>query len=113
MSLLSMLRTTGTLRRKTPTNKDASGGMVMVYANVSGQVDVPCDIQPASGTVRMQFMEMQANVSHTVFTQADTGAKAGDVWYSNSRTFMFRGKEVMAPGYPVWACKMHVEEQLG
>lgn len=113
MSLLSMLRTTGTLRRKTSATKDASGGMTMTFADVTSQVDVPCDIQPASGLVRMQYMQPQSNVSHTVFTESDVGGKAGDIWVSGGRTFQFRGKEPPAPGYQQWAVKMHVEEQLG
>ncbi len=112
MSLRTMLKTTATLKRKSNT-KDASGGLTPTFTAVSGYSDVPCDIQPATGSVRMQYMQNQTNVSHTMFFQTDIGAKAGDILTSGSRIFQFRGKEQSAPGYRQWAAKIHVEEQLG
>lgn len=113
MSLLSMCRTSGTLKR--PTNsKDASGGMVVdPFVVIAGYDGVACDIQPATGSIRFQYMQQQLNVSHTVFTASEIPAKPGDVWVSGARTFQFRGREMPAPGYGQWPAKMHVEEQLG
>jgi len=113
MSLGSMCdRATGTLQRVTNA-KDASGGATQTFANVSGFVNVPCDIQPARGSVRMQYMQQQLNVTHTVFTEREVTAKAGDVWVSGGRIFQFQGREPPPPGYDAWPAQMHVEEQLG
>lgn len=113
MSLGELLRTTGTLKRKVLV-KDASGGATMPsYSAVSGYTDVPCDIQPASGTTRMQYMQLQANVTHSVYSESEIPAKAEDIFVSGGRTFQFRGREMPPPGYDEWPAIMHVEEQLG
>ncbi len=114
MSLATMCdRSSGTLKRKTNT-KDASGGMTMTFVAVgTDTTDVPCDIQPATGRVQMQYMQQQLQVSHTVFTETEVAAKAGDLWIAEGRTFQFVGREMPAPGYDQWGAKMHVLEQLG
>lgn len=115
MSLAELLRTTGTLKRKTLA-KDASGGpLVDPYVAVSGYSDVPCDIQPASGTVRMQYMQRQENVTHSVYSETNIPAKSEDIFVSAGRTFQFRGREPLPPGYESdqWPAVTHVEEQLG
>lgn len=108
MSLLSMLKTTGTLQRKTAA-KDASGGYTTTYADV--QSNVKCDIQPASGSIRDQYMQHNMFVTHTVYLASDVTAKEGDRWSSNSRIFLVRGYRKSAPGYLQWPCILDVEEQ--
>ncbi len=115
MSLGELLRTSGTLTRKVLV-KDASGGMTMPsYTAVAGYSAVPCDIQPASGTTRMQYMQKQVNVTHTIYSETEIPAKAEDVIVAAGRTFQFRGREPLPPGYEFdqWPAVIHVEEQLG
>lgn len=114
MSLATMCdRTSGTLKRKVLV-KDASGGMTMAsYAAVSGYSGFACDIQPAKGSTRLQYMQEQANVTHTIFTESEIPAKPEDIIVIEGRTFQFRGREMPAVGYDQWPAQMHVEEQLG
>ena len=114
MSILTLSRTAATLKRKVLV-KDASGGMTMAtYAAVSGYSGVPCDIQPASGSVRDRYMQTQANVTHTIYSETDIPARAEDILVAGSRIFQFRGIEPVPPGYEgQWPLQIHVEEQLG
>ena len=112
MSLATMLPSLCTLQNKTSTN-DSSGGMVNTFADAPGGTDIPCDIQPAQGSVRIQYMQNQLNVTHTIFTEEDIGAVAGDIIISEGRTFQFQGKEQPAPNRFQWPGVAHVEEQLG
>lgn len=112
MSLATMLRTTCTQKRPT-TIKDESGGASKTFASVTGAVDVPCDIQPASGSVRMQYMQQQAQAVHTIYFSQEVTPRAGDIFVSGSRTFQFLGRRPAAPGYQVWPTIVDVEEQFG
>ena len=114
MSILTLSRTAATLKRKVLV-KDASGGPTMPsYAAVSGYSNVPCDIQPATGSIRDQYMQTQANVTHTIYAETDIPAKAEDIFVAAGRTFQFRGRDPVPPGYEgEWPCQIHVEEQLG
>lgn len=118
MSLVAMCRSQITLKRPTH-SKDASGGDVKTFAAVSGYSGVACDIQPASGRVRDQYMQKQLNVTHTVYFPVDTPVRAGDqLVYSDpilsqDRIFQFQGLRPVAPGYVQWACIVDVEEQFG
>lgn len=116
MSLGDLLRTTVTLKRKVLV-KDASGGETMPsYAAVSGYSGVACDIQPASDSVRSQYMQVQANLMHTILSETQIPAKAEDILVSNGgRTFQFRGRKPLPEGYELdqWPAEIHVEEQLG
>lgn len=116
MSLAELLRTTGTLNRRANA-KDASGGSLETGAlvAVTGYSDIPCDVQPASGTVRMQYMQTQLFVTHTVYSETEIPAKAEDIFTVNGRNFQFRGREMPPPGYEgdQWPAAMHVEELLG
>ncbi len=132
MSLGTMCRTSGTLKRRN-LSKDASGGMLMVpttvgpvttpgYVVVAGYENIPCDIQPATGSTRLQYMQEQMNVTHTVYTEEEIPAKAGDLWMTgigsdgdetDARRFQVQGREMPPPGYEEWPAQMHVLEQLG
>jgi len=111
-----MCRSYATLQRQTAT-KDASGGIVSSYAAVSGYSDQPCDIQPASGSTRMQYMREQTTVSHTLYFADALPAVAGDRLTfvddaGTTHTYLFRGVRPKAPGYTQWACVVDVEEQI-
>src|SRR6185436_4229948 len=112
MSLGELLRTTGTLKRRA-TAKDASGGSLETgsLVAVSGYSDIPCDVQPASGTVRLQYMQAQSFVTHTVYSETEIPAKAEDIFTVGGRNFQFRGREMPPPGYETdgWPAVMHVE----
>lgn len=109
MSLQSMCRDTVTQKRKSNT-KDASGGMTMTFATVTS--DIACDIQPASASVRMQYMQMNEQATYTIYLTEDITAYAGDIFVnSESRTFQFRGKRKPATGYNQWPAIIDVEEQ--
>lgn len=112
MSLLSMLRTTGTLKRATRT-KDTSGGQAAgaTFATV-GTADVPCDIQPASSSTVTRYMQQNMTVSHTIYLAADVAAIAGDRFDAESRKFKVQGKRPGAPGYVQWPCILDVVEDL-
>lgn len=114
MSILTLSRTSATLKRKVLV-KDASGGMTMPsYSAVTGYSNVPCDIQPASDQVRSQYMQTQANVTHVVLSETEIPAKAEDILVAAGRTFQFRGRKPQPPGYEgQWPAEIHVEEQLG
>lgn len=118
MSLLSMCRSLVTLKRKTAA-KDSTGGYAPTFAAVDGYTSVACDIQPASGRIREQYMERQLNVTHTVFFPVDTPARAGDQLIyadpvlSTNRVLQVQGMRPVAPGYNQWACVVDVEEQYG
>ena len=105
-----MLRTTVDHQRQTAT-KDASGGEVVTFAAVNS--GVRCDIQPASASVALQYMERQMNVSHTIYFGTDIQAKPGDRFVSGTRNFKFQGYRRMPPGYGNdWPGIADVEEQL-
>ena len=106
-----MCRSSATLQRQAVT-KDASGGMVHSYANVSGSVDLPCDIQPASGRVRDQYMQRNLAVTHTMYFPDDVTVLPGDRLTASGRTFLFQGKRPPAMGYDQWATTLDVEEQI-
>ena len=113
MSLLSMLRSTCTLKRKSGT-KDSGGGWVDDYADVSGYADVSCDIQPASGRVREQYHQQQLAVTHTIYFAEDVPARAGDqIVGPDGEIYQFQGYRPQAPGYRQWACVVDVERQYG
>lgn len=109
MSLMGMLRTTGTLKRKVAT-KDTSGGHSSAFEPVSGAVNLRCDIQPATGNIQQRFMQYEQIVTHSVYLAQSISPKAGDVWVSNNRTFLFQGMDPTPPGYTNWPAVMHVEE---
>lgn len=116
MSVLSLSRTSATLKRKVLV-KDASGGMTMAsYTTVSGYANVPCDIQPMNDNTRLQYMETQANLMHVILSESEIPAKAEDILVSNGgRTYQFRGRKPIPEGYESdqWPAEIHVEEQLG
>lgn len=115
MSLDGLCRTTGTLKRKTLV-KDANAAMtISSFTAVSGYSNVPCDVQPARGSVRMQYMQESSNVTHTVYSETEIPGRPEDVFIVAGRTFQFRGREQPPPGYEgdEWPAQMHVEEQLG
>lgn len=115
MSVENLLRTTGTLRRPT-IEKDESGGMTRPFVDVSGKVDVPCDIQRGSGSSRQQYMQVQANAVHTIYTVDDLEMRPGDLFVSASgRKFQFLGRQPDHEGYPdhLKMARTDVEEQFG
>jgi len=111
MSLLSMLPTTATLERKSSA-KDASGGMVNTFAALADYTDLPCDIQPANGTVQMRYQQAHLICTHTIYFAADVPAVAGDRFTSDGRTFLVMGRRSPAPGRLQWPCVVDVEEQV-
>ncbi len=109
MSLRSMCRSRVTVQRQTVT-KDASGGMVQTYADL--YTDRACDIQPASGRVREQYMQQNLAVSHTIYLADAITILPGDRLVSNGHTFLFQGLRPAAFGYDVWPTIVDVEEQV-
>ncbi|MGH8358112.1 MAG: phage head completion protein [Pseudomonas sp.] len=84
---------TVTLERET-TTKDASGGPTQTWANVAGQVNVPCDVQPASGKVIARFLGKGLVVQYTIYLSQDIGARASDRLLFGTRNF-----QVVEGGY--------------
>lgn len=117
MSLTSVCATFCTLQRQTVA-KDASGGLVTSFANVTGYVDLTCDIQPASGNVRLQYQHMQTTATHTIyFADNVSNARAGDRFQAvddsgTTHTYLFRGVRTPSPGRIDWPTVIDVEEQL-
>ncbi len=116
MSQESMCRSFVTLQAMT-SGKDASGGIVNSYADVSGYQSIAADIQPASGNVRMQYAHMQTTVSHTIYLTADVPAVAGSRFTATyddgtDHVFLFKGRRPPAPGYDQWPCIVDCEEQI-
>ena len=112
MSLDTLLRSTGTLKRKVqPVSQDASGGMRMVFETILD--DVPCDAQAVTATIRMQYMAMQLAVSHKIFFNQDVAAKAGDILVINGRNFHLKGYVPQSVGYESddWPSEMLAEDQ--
>jgi head-tail adaptor len=110
MSLLSMLRSKGTLQRSTST-KDASGGRTLAWSDVSGSTDVRCDIQPASGSTVFKYAQMHIVVTHQILVAGDIGARADDRFTSGTRHFRIIGWAPPAPGYAQWPGKLDCEEE--
>ena len=110
MSLAQMLSTTISLERAIIT-KDSSGGQVQTYAAVSGQTDVPADIQPAGSSIRLQYAQRNLVVTHTVYVATDIGAIETDRIVSGTRYFVVMGYRKAAPGYDEWPSIADVEEQ--
>ncbi len=108
-----MLRSTCTLRRQTSTK--AGGGPSAVYADVSGQTNVACDVQPAGADVVLRFRQLGLVVNHTVYLAADIGAQASDLIVTGGRTYLVieGGYEPGATGYLSWPAQAHVEEIVG
>ncbi len=109
-----MMRTTCTLRRQTSTK--AGGGPVAAYADVSGQQNVACDVQPAGADEVLRFLQKGLVVSHTVYLAQDIGARASDVIATaDGRTFLVLGGgyEQGATGYLQWPAQVHAQEIVG
>lgn len=110
MSLPGMLRSVGVLQRSAST-KDASGGAVKAsWADVGEET--ACDVQPASGSVRIQYLRLQMVVTHTVYVAGDVEARQGDRWYTGGRYFLVQGYTPPAPGYGSWPGRIDAEEQV-
>lgn len=112
MSQLDLCRTTCTLQRSTSA-KDAAGGRSTTWTNVSGAVDVACDIQPVTSSTKYKFAQLDMDVTYTIYLPngSDIGAKAGDRITSGGRTFKVQSYEKAAPGYEEWPHQCHVEEE--
>jgi hypothetical protein len=113
MSFDSMCTTAGTLQKPVnPIGKDTSGGSVRApWSNVAGAVNVPCDIQPASGDIRRRYEQIGLYVSHTLFVARDVAARAKHRFVVGSRTFLVHGYEDATAGRGEgWL--IHAEEQL-
>ncbi len=112
MSLQSMLRTSVTLQRNTPTK--VNGVQVKNWADVSGASSVKCDIQPASAKVQALYSGQQERllVTHTIYLKKDIQAKAGDRLVSGTRYFLLHGYRRTPPGYKAWPAVADVEEQV-
>lgn len=105
-----MLRSAGTLQRSTST-KDGSGGAVKGTWNEITAAN--CDVQPASSTIREQYLQLKLIVTHSIFVSADVAARAGDRWKVDTRYFLVQGYKPPAPGYPQWPGRIDGEEQVG
>jgi len=112
MSLQSMLRTKVTLQRSAP-SKRPGGTQDKNFADVSGMVDVRCDIQPASSSIVARYAGQQdrLSVSHSIFLARDISAKAGDRLVSGSRTFLIQGYGEPT-NYKLWPRVAHVQELI-
>ncbi len=113
MSLASMCRSSVYMQRQN-VPQDSSGGQgPRTWADV-GALPIRCDIQPASGSVQMRFMQEQLICTHTIYLVSDPGATA-DCRFQTAdrlRTFVFRGRQPAGAGYKEWPCVIHVEEIL-
>ena len=101
-----------TLQRQT-TTKDTSGGPVQTWANVSGAVNVPADVQPAGGSIKKRFAQLGLVVSYTVYLSRDVGARASDRIVFGTRQF-----SIVEGGYESgemngWPAAAHVQEVVG
>lgn len=111
MSIATLMTDTITVQRKT-VGKDSSGGPTEAsWPALSGQSDVPADVQPASSDIRMQFLQRQGVVTHTVFTIRDTGARESDRVIFGTKVLVVRGpsRDASAGRNVVWA--IDCEEQ--
>ena len=114
MSLASMLRTSGTLKRRTSTVKDSSGGIPpATAAAVSGATSIACDIQPASSNTITKYMQKQLDCSHSIYFNQDVAALEGDVFVSAAGlTYKVLGRRLGAPGYTQWPCILDVAQDV-
>lgn len=111
MSLLSMCPSSCTLQRGTK-GKDAGGGNVITWANVSGAVDVRCDVQPAGSHVAARYMQGGLFVSHSIYLSSDVQAKSTDRFIVGSRIFLLKGYRRPDPGRLSWPAVADVEEEV-
>lgn len=97
-----------TLQRKSVVK--VGGVAADTWANVAGQVSVPCDLQPAGSSIRKRFAELGLVVQYTVYLSRDIGARASDRLTMGSRNFM-----VVEGGYQTgdmagWPALANVQE---
>lgn len=78
--------TTITLQRQMAA-KDSSGGPILSWATVGGMANVPCEIQPASSTIRERFAQLALVVHYTIFLSKDVGARANDRFIGSDGRF--------------------------
>lgn len=106
MSLASLLRDTCTIQRDTAT-KGASGGKVQSLSTLVE--DEPCDIQPVSANVAIEYRKRELRVTHTVYLGRDVEAREYDKVTSGSRSFVIVGYR---PGSSrsQWPAVLDVEE---
>lgn len=109
MSLISMLRSTITLQRHT-TTKSAAGQPIKTWTADGSYTDVACDVQPASSSVMLRYMQRQLTVTHSVFLATDIAAKPDDRLAFGSRYFLIRGYRAGGSGYNEWPGVADVEE---
>lgn len=108
MSLASMLHTTCTIQRDTAT-KDASGGKVQSLSTLVE--DEPCDIQPVSAEVSLEYRKKELKVSHSIYFARDVEAREYDKVVSGSRSFVVVGYRPGAQGYgDDWPSVLDVDE---
>jgi head-tail adaptor len=111
LSLASLLNKVVTVQRPIVT-KDASGGATRNFADVDGQAEVPCSIQPVSDQERIRFASRQLQVTHSVYFARDLDLERADVLYepATERTFVVTSWQNQAGRDRVW--RATVREQL-
>lgn len=106
--LSGMLRSTGTLERKSIT-KDSSGGEVATYSTVTA--DIPCDIQSTSATIQFHYQQRHLHVSHRIYFASDVAARETDRFVVGSRVFKVMGYTPPGTNYTDWPAVIDCQEE--
>lgn len=88
MALPHLMFHRASIQRPTPT-KGTSGGEIDFLADVYS--DLPCCVQPASGTDLVFYNQRNIQVTHTIFTDRAVSVRNGDTITYNGRTFILKG----------------------
>lgn len=87
-----LLDKTVSVQRSTPT-KDANGGDVPSWANISGAVNVPCSIQgfKKKNETGTEFARPDGHAEYDVFFASDLGLRDGDRIVHGSTYYHIQG----------------------
>lgn len=113
MSLLSLLRSTGTLLRQTSTKDKVGPGASAAYAAVTGVQNVPCDVQPDGAAVEERLGQMVLMGKYAIYLSQDVGARASDLWQVGTRNFLIidaGGYQAGGLAYQQWPAVLRARE---
>jgi len=91
MSIEALLNNTASLYRLT-VNRGAVGGQANpTYSADVAAANVQCSIQPASATTRLQYLQRQMQVSHTLYFDQNWNPSSRDKWISVDKEYIVLG----------------------
>lgn len=114
MSLDALMDNLASLERLTPTQTGMYAEGTPQYTPDGSADQVPCSIQPASASTRLQYMQRQMRVTHTLYFDRDWNPQPRDRWvcYDSSgrtRYFVISGWYESLEINDTWTCD--AEEQ--